>query len=281
MSSGPSQLNSEKVPVEAEMKEVVEARPEPVEEPESKRQKTEEAKEQADPNDRLKMLEDIVSQIPDFELKKNIYGLTSNLMSEIMEKEKLCRNKDEEISTLSKLKEANEASTESNARSTAAVIAELLQLYNPNYVKNDSLSNEFVKTMSENPQVYEFLRPIEVCASRIKAERSRIDDAKKMEELDAYRKKCEALQNQLGVYNRMGGHVSEKKMEENWKPVQEPMPMAVAPTVTVSASAGNARKQDDIPEFLRRNLGTYNNGSYGTDRVLPSDFARPIIAKNQ
>lgn len=268
-------------------------------EPEAKRVKTDDSAEKVvDPSDRLKILEDIVSKIPDFDLKKNIYGLTSNLMSEIMEKEKLCRNKDEEIVSLSKFKETNEANTESNARSTASVIAELLQLYNPSYVKNDSLSDKFVKTMSENPQVYEFLRPIEVCASHIKAERAKINDTKKVDELEAYRKKCEHLQNQLGVYNRMGGHVMEKKPEptsEIWKapPVSVPEQIArrevpahiphhsMPPVVQVAASAGQTRKSNDIPDFLRQNLGNYNNGSFGGDRVMPGDFARPIISKAQ
>lgn len=264
-----------------------------------KRQKTEEVTDMIDAGDRLKVLEEIVAKIPDLNTKKNLYGLTSNLMSEIMEKEELCRTKDDEITNLIKFKENTEADTESNARSTASVIAELLRLYNPNYVKNEALSDSFVKTMSQNPQVYEFLRPLEVCASQIKAERARNEKSAEVDQIEAYRKKCETLQSKLGVYSRMGGHADPNFID---MPVRESDPVpdkrtnvyhdipqsksdfdarVTTPVVQVAASAGpTAKDQSDIPLFLRRNLGSYNNGSYGTDRVLPSDFDRPIISKN-
>ena len=275
------------------------------EEPAAKRQKTDgpasadEDCANMDPSRRLEVLERIVAGIPDFETKKQLYGLTSGLMAEIMEKEKICNDKDNQISSLNKIKETNEANTEANARSTAAVIAELLQLYNPQYVKNDSLSDEFVRTMSTNPQVYEFLRPIEVCASQIKAEREQINNAKRVQELDAYRKKCEQLQSQLGAYTRMGGHVPPVVKEVQQpvemaavapKPVEHEMWKAAVPAVQVAASAGKAamapagvtqKKESVIPEFLRKQLGSYNNGSYGSDRVMPSDFSRPIASKPQ
>ena len=65
----------------------------------------------------------------------------------------MCQEKDHAITSLQAIKESSEANTEANARAIAGIFSELVQLYNPNYQKNESLSNEFVKVMQNNPQV--------------------------------------------------------------------------------------------------------------------------------